>query len=73
MVRFCYPFDIMQLQVGRNYISTHVKSRLVVFLCYPIDMMTATNWNILQIYPCKKHVGGTFMLGNRHHDSYKLA
>ena len=38
----------------------------VVRLCYPIDIMTATNWNNLQIYPCKKQAGGTFMLYNRH-------
>ena len=50
----------------------HVKSTQVVHLCYPIDIMAATNWNNLQIYPCKKHEGGTFMLSNPHHDSYKL-
>ena len=38
----------------------------VVRLCYPIDIMTATNWNNLQIYPCKNQEGGTFMLYNRH-------
>ena len=61
------------LQISISYRSTHVKSRQVVRLCYPIDIMTATNWNNLQIYPCKKQAGGTFMLSNRHHDSYKLA
>ena len=53
-----------QLQIGITYRSTHVKSRQVVRLCYPIDIMTATNSNNLQIYPCKKQAGGTFMLSN---------
>ena len=44
----------------------------MVRLCYPFDIMTATNWNKLQIYPCKKQAGGMFMLSNRHDDSYKL-
>ena len=44
----------------------------MVCLCYPIDILTATNENNLQIYPCKKKAGGTFMLSNRHHDIYKL-
>ena len=30
-----------QLQIGITYRSTHVKSRQVVHLCYPIDIMTA--------------------------------
>ena len=42
------------------------------YVCYPIDIMTATNWNNIQIYPCKKQAGTTFMLSNQHHDSYKL-
>ena len=56
-----------------TYRSTHVKRRQVLRLCYPIHIMTATNWNNLQIYQCKNQVGGTFMLSNRYHDSYKLA
>ena len=32
-----------QQQIGITYRSTHVKSRQVVRLCYPIDIMTATN------------------------------
>ena len=42
------------------------------YVYVPIDIMTATNWNNLQIYPCKKQAGSTFMLSNQHHDSYKL-
>ena len=39
----------------------------MVRLCYPIDIMTATNWNNLQIYQCKKQSDGTFLLSIRHH------
>ena len=53
-----------QLQIGITYTSTHVKSRQVVHLCYPIDIMTAINWSNLQIYPCKKQAGGMFMSSN---------
>ena len=55
-----------RLQIGITYRSTHVKSRKVERLCYPFDIMTDTNLHNLQIYPCKKQAGGTFMLSNRH-------
>ena len=57
MVRLCRHHDSYKL----HNLQISCKKQ-AVRLCYPSTLLQINN---LQIYPCKKQAGGTFMLSNR--------